>query len=766
MLDDTFNLLKKTSVELNLPQDVEKLDQMYDIYNKKEYFVTFIGQFSAGKSYLINNLLERKLLPQGTTETTPLLTYIRYNDEINDLVECAVIHFKDANDKKISLEDVTSIIQKSDNVEWNIENIDYLEVYLSEDILKNGMILLDTPGINTIIERHEKLLANSLLLSSKIIYVSGHSPSQVDVDKINMFIQQGFNISFVRTHCDEIKSSEETVEQVIDTDLKILEKCGLKKDDCYFVSNINNSLWFKEIAKIRQILVDIGNNVEILLEEDTNAQLMAMAQNYIVELEKVKKILQEKDNNEKVVLEERKKQINKKIETLENVVKIRQNELQNKLKEIKLNVRREATTYAQKAIEKSASNIMDSGDNVVNEKSMSLLIDKEKQQFLQNLFIVINTQIDPVLTQINGKLDLDFDLPNTDLPDIKHYQELMNYQDNEIEEMKNELQRLREEIKKIDFADSEEINEDALIELQNELIAIKREYEKVTNQPVKKIEVQDNSSSEIGKQIGKILDIALLVAPIPSTGKMATVAKVGFLGKMKNAIIGFLGTEKKVPKITKMQRFKQVALQTASVLKNAKTNEEFSCFDMLSAEYWGQKIGESFNGPPKLVVDEAYEKERQDKKEELRKEILDKQQNVYKLRQKMNIFKNENDRKIAEKNSLIVNEQQLISELKSRERQIQKEARKKALKKWKIEYAQWYTRIMKEQIDLLLDNYLKDLPERLSDYQDKRLISVQEKLQQEKNNYEQLMKLPESEVYKKLECVNNLIVELRQCCAL
>lgn len=191
MIGELFTLLKEANAELNLPQEVIKLEQMQDIYNKKEYFVAFIGQFSAGKSYLINNLLERKLLPQGITETTPLLTYIRYNDELNDLNECAILHFQDGISEKISLEEVANIIQKSDDIKWNIENIDYLEIYLQEEILKNGMILLDTPGVNTIIERHEQLLDNSLLLSSKIIYVDGHSPSQVDVDKISMFKQQG-----------------------------------------------------------------------------------------------------------------------------------------------------------------------------------------------------------------------------------------------------------------------------------------------------------------------------------------------------------------------------------------------------------------------------------------------------------------------------------------------------------------------------------------------------------------------------------------------
>ena len=198
---------------------------MEEIYDRKEYIVSFLtGQFSAGKSYLINNLLKRDILPQGIVETTPILTYIRYDDILEGLENCAVLYFQDGSKEKISLTDVKNIIQKKRYFPLDINNIDYLEVYLDEKILKNGMILLDTPGVNTIIERHEQLVAKSLLMSSRIIYVSGHSPSQVDIEKIMLFKNQGFNILFVRTHCDEINLLEENIEEVIEKDLNILKK--------------------------------------------------------------------------------------------------------------------------------------------------------------------------------------------------------------------------------------------------------------------------------------------------------------------------------------------------------------------------------------------------------------------------------------------------------------------------------------------------------------------------------------------------------------
>lgn len=80
------------------------------------------------------------------------------------------------------------------------------------------------------------------------------------------------------------------------------------------------------------------------------------------------------------------------------------------------------------------------------------------------------------------------------------------------------------------------------------------------------------------------------------------------------------------------------------------------------------------------------------------------------------------------------------------------------------DYAEWYGRVMREQINQLLEDYLKDLPVRLKEYQNSRLTSVQYRLNQEKENYEQLINIAPSEVSERLEKVNNLINTLKLYC--
>lgn len=97
----------------------------------------------------------------------------------------------------------------------------------------------------------------------------------------------------------------------------------------------------------------------------------------------------------------------------------------------------EVRVFSQKAIERSVSKIINS--NVSDDNSMLSLINKEKQQILQSLLVVINSQIDPMLIKINENINVNFDLPTVDLPNIEHYQDVVNIQDNEIKDLQEKL---------------------------------------------------------------------------------------------------------------------------------------------------------------------------------------------------------------------------------------------------------------------------------------------------------------------------------------
>lgn len=76
MEEKNFAALYSALKELNDFKALEELNSIKESVDSGNYFVALIGQYSAGKSSLINNLLGRQILPGGRVETTPILTYL------------------------------------------------------------------------------------------------------------------------------------------------------------------------------------------------------------------------------------------------------------------------------------------------------------------------------------------------------------------------------------------------------------------------------------------------------------------------------------------------------------------------------------------------------------------------------------------------------------------------------------------------------------------------------------------------------------------
>ena len=220
-MNEEFRLLQQAAEQLNWAEEKRQLEELEQQEQERNFFVAFVGRYSAGKSCLINNLLGRELLPHGTTETTTALTYLRFGEE-----EKALIHTVDGGVQQVTLEQVRDVDQRKEL--WEPDTLEYLEVFVNSDLLRGGMILLDTPGINTVIQRHEQLLARSLALAARVVYVMGGSPTQVDADLLRQMKKRGLQTVCVRTHFDQVNPTEEDPEQTCASDRATLEKCGVE----------------------------------------------------------------------------------------------------------------------------------------------------------------------------------------------------------------------------------------------------------------------------------------------------------------------------------------------------------------------------------------------------------------------------------------------------------------------------------------------------------------------------------------------------------
>ena len=111
-----------------------------------------IGEFSTGKSSLINTLLDRKLLGEGIEPKTAVPTEICYGSQ-----EQAVIYAKDGNRKTVSVEDFK-------NMELSIEEVKKVQLHIAAPFLKeiDSVKIVDMPGYNSGIELHNRAIDDYL----------------------------------------------------------------------------------------------------------------------------------------------------------------------------------------------------------------------------------------------------------------------------------------------------------------------------------------------------------------------------------------------------------------------------------------------------------------------------------------------------------------------------------------------------------------------------------------------------------------------------
>lgn len=108
------------------------------------FYLTLAGQFSRGKSTLMNAILGMNRLPTGVVPVTSVITAISYNSR-----ERVRIHFEGTNlIHEVPLSELSEWITEQGNP-GNKRKIDMAEVQLPAEILRRGAFFVDTPGLGS-----------------------------------------------------------------------------------------------------------------------------------------------------------------------------------------------------------------------------------------------------------------------------------------------------------------------------------------------------------------------------------------------------------------------------------------------------------------------------------------------------------------------------------------------------------------------------------------------------------------------------------------
>lgn len=204
---------------------MSKLNSIESRWYDTNLYVGIVGEFSSGKSTLINSLIGRDYFVTNSLQgTTTVVTSICYGKEVNlelrykngvvekyssnklSMIEkflpddYAKLSFSDkikfkagdifsANGKDNFMLKIFDLVTTSNSL---AEELDEVVVHYPSEFLRGGIVLLDTPGTDSLNPKHTEITVNALANKCNIAFVIIPSDSPVSMT-LSDFISQNLN---------------------------------------------------------------------------------------------------------------------------------------------------------------------------------------------------------------------------------------------------------------------------------------------------------------------------------------------------------------------------------------------------------------------------------------------------------------------------------------------------------------------------------------------------------------------------------------------
>jgi len=299
---------------------------------RKEVIIPLVGEFSSGKTSLMNALIGKKILPVDITPTTFVVNEVRFSSEM-DKIE---ITFKNGT-KKIydELFDLSTI---------NYSNASIVKVYVSNNTVPGNIVLVDLPGLSSEISRHDEVTLEYLPKAHCIFVIVDINQGALTKSLLD-FLHRAKIIDLplylVLTKSD-LKSSIE-IENIVDYFIKNVE--------IEFKKIIVTSAKSNQLKELMDLLSFISIDSDRYLFEGLNKKISYICSGIV-------KQLQEHLDDLNLDLPE----INKKIQEEKAIIKRNQMEMNKILDEINNKIRE----IKDKTIDKFEQDLLTHVDRLTN----------------------------------------------------------------------------------------------------------------------------------------------------------------------------------------------------------------------------------------------------------------------------------------------------------------------------------------------------------------------------------------------------------------
>lgn len=259
---EKINSLKEIAIDLKLESLVKELDKLYEEVNAEQLqlFIPLVGEYSSGKTTLLNSLSDAKVLETATKPTTATIFEMHYSQDRN----AAFVTDINGETKEVSIDELYN------------EKLDESKVVTVMDTSKKvsaSTILVDTPGLSSPDLRHKQSLMEFLPYSDAVILVTDINQQLTKslADFVEMMKLTDRPLYLIITKTDtkaenEIEEAKKYIVDNIDLPLKSVESVSAINDDLSGIQKI--------LSEINAEKKDIrSNSINIRLNRISEAMI-------------------------------------------------------------------------------------------------------------------------------------------------------------------------------------------------------------------------------------------------------------------------------------------------------------------------------------------------------------------------------------------------------------------------------------------------------------------------------------------------------------
>ncbi|WP_085508612.1 dynamin family protein [Thalassobacillus devorans] len=235
----------------------EKVLDLIDKWERQQVMIGFAGHFSAGKSTMINTLLEEEILPSSPIPTSANVVKLQSGDDYTR------VFYRDDRpaqyEGKPDMETIQSLCKDGDEIVS-------LEISQKDAKLSSHVTMIDTPGVDSTNDADRVITESSLHLMDYMYYVMdyNHVQSEVNLTFLQEMQKKGLPFSIIVNQVDKHQESELSFPEFQTSVSEALENWQLTPDKIFYTTLMAPELAINELSMLKSHLTTV---TEISAEE-------------------------------------------------------------------------------------------------------------------------------------------------------------------------------------------------------------------------------------------------------------------------------------------------------------------------------------------------------------------------------------------------------------------------------------------------------------------------------------------------------------------